>query len=148
MERRPNFNLIFICIVVVIILTGCSNNKDDKKYFESASNFNNIYFEVAEFIDSNRLTESIESLQSQANKEKMNELSTLIVNIEKSMPQERKILYDSFKTRYDDLVYIQNIYGKINNLGEEEKRKIHGIFISINLDKKDWEDKNSKRVWE
>lgn len=147
MSRKVNCRFVLI-MVFIVLLTGCSNNNSDDKYFDSASKFNKIYFEVVECIDSNRLTESIENLQSQTNKKKINELSSLITDIKNSIPQKREILYDSFKNRHDDLLYLQNIYSEINTLSEEQKRKIYGIFTSINLYKNDWKDKNSIRVWE
>ncbi|MEA4962218.1 hypothetical protein [Lutispora sp.] len=64
------------------------------------------------------------------------------------MPKDKENFYDSFKNRYEELVFLRESYDNFNKLTQEDRGRIDRIFISIGLNKENWKDKNSTVFWQ
>lgn len=137
-----------LMIVTIIVLSGCSNDKSSEQYQSSAKKFNQIYFDVIENVDITNTSMSLEQLQSEDNRKRIEELGKLVEDIENTIPENKEQLLINFKDRYDDLKFLVDSYSQLDNLSHEDRRKIYKIFISIGMNKDNWEDKKSLIIWE
>lgn len=138
-----------ISLCVLIIFSGCSITGDkNQEYFNSANEFNNIYFQIVEQFYTSDTLKSLETLQSEDNRTSIEKLGVLLEKIKQTVPKDRELQYDNFKGRYDDLVFLKESYSRFNELTEEERGKIDRAMVLINYYKINRNDKNSKTVWE
>lgn len=123
MDIKKKVYLVAIYVLSIIIFSGCVKNESDTQYFESAKQFNKVYFET---LNAMEISESIkpELLQTDTVKENIEKLSELIVVIEKNVPKERKEIFDNIKERYNDLQYLVEKYPNRDKLGRDEKNKL------------------------
>lgn len=140
--------LLIILVFTASIYSGCSSDDSKSKYVTAAKQFNKIYFETVECIDSNNLTRSLEELQTEVNIKNIEKLGLLLVEIKENIPKEKEPHYLDFKKRYEDIRFLYESYPESSNLNTENRRKIYMIFISIGVNKADWKDNNSTTVWE
>lgn len=146
-KKVRNCSTIFT-LILMLILSGCSNDNPTSQYHKSAKEFNNIYFEIVECIDLGNTLKSLEQLQSEQNSKKIEQLGAILDNIKTDMPKDREQIYNTFKQRYENLVFLKKSYSKFESLNEDDRGKIDTIFISIGLDKKNWNDKGSSIIWD
>lgn len=146
----PRLGKTFVILLFVIILfSGCSiMGGKTQEYYSSAKEFNNIYFEVVEQIDGKNPMRSLESLQSEEKRNRIERLGVLLDTIKQTVPQYRETHYYAFKERYDDLVFLRDSYAKFDKLSIEERGRIDRAIILIGVNKVDWKNKKSKTVWE
>ncbi|MEA4962441.1 hypothetical protein [Lutispora sp.] len=138
---------ITILLFIIFIFTGCSKDTAVEKYTESAKKFNTLYFGMIEDIDSSDVMKSLESLQSEDNNN-FKQLEEELQIIKNTIPESKEELYDNFKKRYEELVFLKDSYTDFTNLSIDIKRKIHLIIVSIEVNKENWKDKNSTIVWQ
>lgn len=144
-NKRKHLNIL--SLILLLIISGCSNDTTTSQYQKSAKEFNSIYFEIVECIDLGNTIKSLESLHSEEKLGKIKKLGSILKEINKNIPKEREELYNTFKNRYENLVFIYEAYPNFNNLNENDRGKIDSIFISIVMDKDNWNDKNSSLMW-
>lgn len=138
---------ITILLFIIFIFAGCSKDKAVEKYTESAKKFNTLYFGMVEDIDSSDVMKSLELLQSEDNNN-FKQLEEELQIIKNTIPESKEELYDNFKKRYEELVFLKDSYTDFTNLSIDIKRKIHLIIVSIEVNKGNWKDKNSTIVWQ
>lgn len=139
---------VILLIMLIIVFSGCSQNCSTSKYLNSAKEFNKLYFEIVENVDSGNHKKSFEKLQRESDKGKIERLGVLLEDIKKSIPQNREILLENFKQRYEDLVFLVESYPRLNNLSFDDRGKIDRIFILTELNKENRKDKKSSIVWQ
>lgn len=140
---------LVILLFAIVLFSGCSATDDKtKEYYNSAKEFNNLYFQVVEQIDVRNTIKSLESLQSEENRLRIEKLGELLDIIRQTIPKDREMLYENFKYRYEDLVFLRDSYKKSDQLNEEERARVFRATILISTNKKDWKDKKSTTVWE
>lgn len=146
-QRLVKYLVIFLSGIVLI--TGCSiSGVKTQEYFDSAKEFNKIYFQVVGEIEFNSNMKSLKSLQSEENIKNIERLGVLLENIRQTIPKDREPLIYDFQSRYDDLVFLKNSHERYSELSIEEKRRFNMAMINIKGYKDDWNDKNSTTVWE
>ena len=142
-------NSLAILLFAIVMFSGCSITDDKtREYYNSAKEFNNLYFQVVEQIDVRNTMKSLESLQTEENRLRIEKLGELLDNIKKTIPKDREMLYHNFKYRYEDLVFLGESYKKSDQLSEEERARVFRSTILISTNKKDWKNKKSTTVWE
>ncbi|MHB8065616.1 MAG: hypothetical protein ACYDG2_23860 [Ruminiclostridium sp.] len=140
--------LTILTLILTLIVSGCSNDNSTSQYHKSAKEFDNMYFEIVECIDLGNTLKSLEQLQNEENIKKIEELGTLVKDIEKNLPKDSEQLYNTFNERYKNLVFLKESYPKFERITVDDKIKINSILISIGLDKENWNDKNSSIIWD
>lgn len=146
-QRLVKYLVIFLSGIVLI--AGCSiSGVKTQEYFDSAKEFNKIYFQVVGEIEFNSNMKSLKSLQSEENIKNIERLGVLLENIRQTIPKDREPLIYDFQSRYDDLVFLKNSHERYSELSIEEKRRFNMAMINIKGYKDDWNDKNSTTVWE
>ena len=138
---------IFYIILAILIFSSCEQNNSIDKYNNSANQFNKIYFETVDSVDLTNTKKSIEVLHADKNIKKIDELGNIIKVIKENIPPEKERLYQSFKERLDNLVFLKKSYAKTSKLSNEDRRRIGQIFISIGMDKENYKDKGSTILW-
>jgi LPS sulfotransferase NodH len=63
MIQRVGNTIVMFLLVIILIATGCSGKTQE--YFNSAKEFNNIYFQVVDQVELNNNMKSLKSLQSE-----------------------------------------------------------------------------------
>ncbi|MFX4260744.1 hypothetical protein ACOBQJ_00960 [Pelotomaculum propionicicum] len=139
-------NIFLMLLFIVCIATGC--NSMTREYFNSAKEFNNIYFQVTDQVELNNDVKSLKSLQTEENLKNIERLGVLLENIRQTAPENRIPLINNFEERYNDLVFLRDSYERYNVLSIEEKRRFYISMIRIAGNKRDWNDKKSNTVWE
>lgn len=147
LKKGRNYLIIFT-LILTLIISACSNDNPTSQYHKSAKEFNNLYFEIVECIDSGNTLKSLENLHNEENYKKIEELGTIIKTLENKVPKDREQLYNTFIERYENLVFLYESYPKFENLIVDDKIKIHSILISIGMDKDNWNDKDLTIIWD
>ena len=145
MSIKVRSHLVVLYLIFTLIMSACSN---DKSASQDAKEFISTYFEIVECIDLGNTLKSLEQLQSEQNSMKIEHLGVLLKNIKSNVPKDNEKLYDTNKLRYENLLFLKESYSKLQSLTEDERGKIDSIFISIGLDKKNWNDKGSSIIWD
>lgn len=140
--------IAFLCILVYGVLVGCSHNNSSDGYYSAAKQFNKVYFGLVKNIDTTNAMKTMEELQTESSKRCIDELEKLLEQIKKHIPKEKEKLYDNFKGRYEDLVFLVNCYSEYNQLDRDQKRKIDIVLINIGMMKDNWNDKGSTILWQ
>jgi hypothetical protein len=135
-------------MIILIVCCGCSHKDKSSLYYESTKQFNKIYFELVESLETLDYEKTIEQLQTEENSQDINKLYELLCLIEKNVPKEREKILNNFKKRYEDLVFLRDSYLKFDKLSRDEGRKINIILLDINLNIDNWNDRKSAQVWE
>lgn len=120
----------------------------NQEYFNSAKEFNEIFFHVVDVIEINNDVKSLEALQSKENTKNIERLGILLQNIKKTVPDDREPIIYNFEDRYNDLVFLRDSYVRYSELSKEERRRLNMAIVNINVYKNDWNDKKSTTVWE
>ncbi len=139
--------IIFFALILILFLSGCSEDSSDSQYIVSAKEFNSTYFEIVECIDSRDTLKSLRQLQNEENTEKLEQIKDLLKDIKQNIPKDREQIFHTFELRYNDLVFLKESYSKFESLTEDDRGKIDTIFISIDMDKENWKDKKSSIKW-
>jgi len=147
MKTKQRNYILFFALILVLTLSGCSNDSSDSQYIVSAKEFNSTYFEIVECIDSRDTLKSLQQLQNEENTEKIDKIKDLLKEIKKNLPKDREQLFYTFELRYNDLVFLKESFSKLESLNEDDRGKIDTIFISIDMDKENWKDKKSSIKW-
>ena len=124
---------IFLCVILIIfliILSGC----EDKEFKAFQDEFDNTYFEIADTMDISDTFGSIDIVQTDENKEKINKLRVLLDDIKDIVAEDDENLqydYNLREKRYQGLVIIRDSYGKWENLSTDEKRRVSFEFFTV-----------------
>lgn len=148
MFYKVKSHIVLLSVLILVVFSGCSHNDTDSQYYDSAKQFNKIYFEVVENLETADTMKTLEKLQTEDNKKKIEKLGELLGIIEKNVPKKREKVVNNFKVRYADLVFLKDSYSKFNELSIDEKEKIMGALIDMGMNVENWKDKNSSIVWE
>ncbi len=140
--------LTILTLIILLIMPGCSKDTTTSQYHNSAKEFNSIYFEIVECIDLGNTIKSLENLHNEENLKKIEKLGTILKEIDKNIPKDREQLYNTFKNRHENLVFLYEAYPSFESLSVDDRIKINSIFISIGMDKDNWNDKNSSIIWD
>ena len=140
--------LTILTLIILLIMPGCSKDTTTSQYHNSAKEFNSIYFEIVECIDLENTLKSLENLHNEEKLKKIEKLAILLKEIDENIPKDRKQMYNAFKNRHENLVFLYEAYPNFKNLNENDRGKIDSIFISIGMDKDNWNDKNSSIIWD
>ena len=140
--------LTILTLIILLIMPGCSSDTAVSQYHSSAKEFNSIYFEIVECIDLENTLKSLENLHNEEKLKKIEKLAILLKEIDENIPKDRKQMYNAFKNRHENLVFLYEAYPNFKNLNENDRGKIDSIFISIGMDKDNWNDKNSSIIWD
>lgn len=148
MKFKVRNRMFFATILLLIVVSiGCANNIS-RQYLTAARNFNDIYFKVIECIDISNKSKSIELLQSKDFDQDFKKLEELMNVIRDTIPENKKIIYNNFRDRYDELTFLRSTSKDMLNMSIDDRRKISNIFVSIEMNKARWKDKSSSVVWE
>ena len=148
MDIQARKFLTILTLIILLIMPGCSKDTKVSQYHNSAKEFNSIYFEIVECIDLGNTLKSLENLHKEEELKKIEKLGTILKEINKNIPKDREQLYNAFKNRHENLVFLYEAYPNFKNLNENDRGKIDSIFISIGMDKDNWKDKNSSIIWD
>lgn len=143
MVYKARYIILLLCMLILVLFTGCSQNDSDSQYYTDAKQFNNIYFETVGNLETADAMKTMEKLQTEESKKSLEILGKLLESIKDNIPKEKEHLYENFKNRYDDLVFLSESYAKFNELSREEKREMGIILVNIGMDIENWEDNNS-----
>lgn len=114
---------IFIVISSLFLLSFTSCSKSEFDSF--VSDFNKEYYAVANEIDIKDTYGSIKKLQTEENKEKINNMGSMIEKIENNIPNAKKKIFEEIQTQYNGIVFLQESYDKWDELSLDEQSRIN-----------------------
>lgn len=115
-----------IFLMLFFSLLGCSSNE----YQEFKENYESVYFEITDVIDTKDIVLTLERLQTESISHKITELKKLLDCIKDNVPENQKQHYKEMNEWYDGLVFLRSFNGKVEQLSFDDK---HGIFKEIVL---------------
>ena len=119
--KSKTLKMLLVFGVLSIILSGCMNNE----YKEFRGNFDNTYFEIAKSVNIADTLETLKNIQSEENKNKIEELRVLLENIRNNVSEDKKDEYQRYNNWYKGLVLLRDIpYSEWDRLSFEQKRNV------------------------
>lgn len=136
-----------LLIIIILIMTSCSQTKNE--YTEFIYNFYDLYFKVAENIETNEVPKTLELLQEEDNQNSIQTMGNLIENISEKVPRNKLDNYEKLNKWYNELVELSdNKYKDWWEISLEERSYAHTTALKIDLRLSDWTDKDSNTAWE
>lgn len=131
MLNKIKHYLLVILIFVLLLITGCAN----KEYKEFTEDFNKTYLEIAQSVELSNTLETLKNLQSDKNKNKIDELRVLLENIQNKVPENKVEEYKRYGNSYKGLILLRESYSKWDKLSFDQKRKIWNEIHLIVIDR-------------
>jgi hypothetical protein len=139
---------IFICIFTLPLFSSCTQDPAVVKYYDSAREFNEIYFDLADDLDTSNVIYVIKQLQSEEYIIIIDTLRDLLSTIAQYVPERKAILVKNMEERYNNLLLIKNSYELYEYMSKDEKHSIDLAVFQIKVDLSSWNDKSLSKVWE
>lgn len=113
--------LMLLLSGVFSILTGCMDN-DYNKFSEK---FNDIYLDIASSVDISDTVKTLKNIQSEENREKINELKVLLDDIQEKVSDDKKDEYEQLKDWYKGLIILRDTpHDEWDKLSFKEKSNV------------------------
>lgn len=121
--------ILLVLVTVLLLLTGCSN-----EYEKFSVKFKDIYLEISKAVDITDTLKTLENIQSNDNKNKIEELRILLENIKDKVPTDKKDEYERYNNWYKGLVLLKDTpYSEWDKLSFNEKSNIWTEIGLINI---------------
>ena len=118
--RKRIFKILFQLIFLVILI-GCVRSE----YKEFTIQFKNTYLEIANSIDITDTLKTLKSIQSEGNKNRIENLEILLDSIQNKVPKSKKEEYERYKNWYRGLILLRDTpFSEWNNLSFEQKSNV------------------------
>lgn len=131
---RKAFLPLFICLLV---LCAC-NISPDSQLIKAPKNFDKVYKDIIKDIDTNDLDGMLAILESDISAKKLDELKSIITEVEKIEPSEKlSQLKVNVIKKYNDIIFLIDSLKHFDLLSENERGEIDRICIFIEMDKND-----------
>ena len=144
-NKTRNYHTVLL-LILFFILAGCSSASSSALYNKSAKEFNNTYFKIVKNIDVSNTLKSLKGIQTE--EKNIEKLGKLVNDLKENLPKGREQSLNTFNERYEDLKFLKNSYTEFESLSVDDKIRINSIIVSIDLEKKNWEDKHSTIIWD
>lgn len=127
MNNIKRLVVLFIFLSCILLFNGCIKNE----YKEFTEKFNNTYLEIVKAVDITDTIKTLKNIQSEENKNRIDELKSLLENIQSKVPSGKEDEYKQYINWYKGLVILKETpYHEWDNLSFKQKSN---IWIEIDL---------------
>lgn len=107
MIRLKKYYIINLIILFCMLISGCSNNKD-KNYNKFMDDFYNLYFQIAEVVNTTSAKDIIILRTSSDIQEKMDSIKSLLDETQDKVPENKEANFKKLKEWYSELVELSD----------------------------------------